>query len=466
MIKNVIIMKNGKDIEKKEIKSAQSQYKKMTERAIKPLIMSLAVPTVISMLITTIYNVTDTYFVSKINVSASGATGVVFSLMAILQAFGFMFGHGSGSCISRLLGAKKIEQARRFSSTGFFLALLAGIIIMIFGLIFLDPFMILLGSTDTILPYAKKYAMYILIASPAMTTGCVMNNILRYEGMASLAMIGLSAGGILNMLLDPVLIFYFKLGISGAGIATAVSQYLSMFLLIGVFLGKKPQSRISVKYISFKPRITGEIIVTGLPSLARQGLNSISNLILTHQGAVYGDECIAAMSIVAKCSNLIFSVCVGIGQGFQPVSSFNYGAKKYSRVKQGMRFTWIFSTTVVAVLASVCFAFANQVIMFFRDEAEVVDIGVVALRMMCVALIFLPTVMTANMTFQSIGKSGRAFFLACCQNGLFFIPMILFLPRFLDITGIELAQPVSYVVSAVVAVPFILTFIKHLPQDA
>ncbi len=459
-------MKNEKNIEEKKIKTAQSQYKKMTEKAIKPLIMSLAVPTVISMLITMIYNATDTYFVSKINVSASGATGVVFSLMAILQAFGFMFGHGSGSCISRLLGAKKVEQARRFSSTGFFLALLAGIIIMVFGLIFIDPFMKVLGSTDTILPYAKKYALYILIASPAMTTGCVMNNILRYEGMASLAMIGLASGGILNIILDPVMIFYFKLGISGAGIATAVSQYVSMVLLLSVFLSKKPQSRISLRYISFNPHLTVEIVVTGLPSLARQGLNSISNLILNHQGAVYGDECIAAMSIVAKCSNLIFSVCVGIGQGFQPVSSFNYGAKKYSRVKQGIRFTWAFSTAVVTVLSSVCFAFANQVIMLFRDDAEILDIGAAALKMMCVALVFLPTVMIANMTFQSIGKSGRAFFLACCQNGLFFIPMILILPRFLDITGIELAQPISYVVSAVVAVPFILSFVKHLPKDS
>ena len=296
----------------------------MTQTPVNRLIASLAIPTVISMLITTVYNITDTYFVSKINISASGATGIVFSLMAILQAFGFMFGHGSGSCISRHLGAKEIYKARKYSSTGFFLAAVSGIIIMLLGLIFLTPFMKLLGSTSTILPYAKTYGAFILIAGPAMTTGCVMNNILRYEGMASLAMLGLTAGGVLNIVLDPLLIFYFDMGISGAGLATAISQYVSMGILLIMFLSGKTQSKISVKYISLKFGLIKEIIFTGVPSLARQGLNSISNMVLNLQAAVYGDACIAAMSIVAKCANLLFSVCVGIGQGFQPVSAFNY----------------------------------------------------------------------------------------------------------------------------------------------
>ncbi len=444
--------------------SAKKQYEKMTETPIRRLIVSLSLPTIVSMLITTVYNITDTYFVSQINVSASGATGVVFSLMAILQAFGFMFGHGSGSCISRLLGAKHIEEARRYSSTGFFLALVSGAAIMTAGLIFLTPFMRLLGSTDTILPYSETYAKYILIAGPAMTTSCVMNNILRYEGAASLAMLGLTAGGLLNMLLDPVLMFYFDMGIAGAGIATAVSQYISMILLFAMFGSRKVQSRISPKYISLRPRLVFEIIATGLPSLARQGLNSIANMFLNRQAAVYGDACIAAMSIVSKCSNLIFSVCVGIGQGFQPVSAFNYGAKKYSRVKSGMNFTWWFSTAVVTALSGICFALAPHIVRIFRDEAEVVDVGTDALRIMCAALIFLPTVMTANMTFQSVGKSGRALLLACTQNGLFFIPLVLILPEIIGITGIELAQPGGYVLAAVVSLPFIISFSKSLDR--
>ncbi len=444
---------------------AENQFKKMTETPVHSLIASLAVPTVISMLITTVYNITDTYFVSKINIPASGATGIVFSLMAILQAFGFMFGHGSGSCISRHLGAKEFEKAKRYSSTGFFLAAASGIIIMAFGLIFLTPFMKLLGSTSTILPYSKAYAFYILIAAPAMTTSCVLNNILRYEGLASLAMMGLTFGGILNIILDPILIFSLDLGIAGAGIATAISQYSSLFILLFIFLIGKTQSKISMKYVSLNPRIIWKIISTGAPSLARQGLNSISVMLLNQQASAFGDECIAAMSIVAKCANLLFSVCVGIGQGFQPVAAFNYGAKKYSRVKSGMNFTWIFGTAVIAVLTAICFAFSPFVISLFRNDTEVIEIGSTALRLICVALLFLPTVMVANMTFQSVGKSGRALFLAASQNGLFFIPFILILPSAIGIMGIELAQPISYAVSAIISVPFIISFSKELNKE-
>lgn len=455
-------MKRVDTILKSKTDEAENQFIKMTETPVHSLITSLAIPTVISMLITTVYNITDTYFVSKISIPASGATGIVFSLMAILQAFGFMFGHGSGSCISRHLGAKEFEKAKRYSSTGFFLAAVSGIIIMVFGLIFLTPLMKLLGSTSTILPYAKTYALYILIAGPAMTAGCVLNNILRYEGLASLAMFGLTFGGVLNMLLDPILIFSLDLGIAGAGIATAVSQYISLFLLLFFFLIGKTQSKISFKYISLKVKLIWEIISTGVPSLARQGLNSISTMMLNQQASVFGDECIAAMSIVAKCANLLFSVCVGIGQGFQPVAAFNYGAKKYSRVKSGMNFTWIFGTVVIAVLSSICFAFSSSVISIFRNDTEVVEIGSVALRMMCVALLLLPTVMTANMTFQSVGKSGRALLLASSQNGLFFIPLILILPSAFGLIGIELAQPISYAVSAAISVPFLISFSKEL----
>ena len=453
-------------MKKSKTDEAENQFIKMTETPVHSLIASLALPTVISMLITTVYNITDTYFVSKISIPASGATGIVFSLMAILQAFGFMFGHGSGSCISRYLGAKEFEKAKRYSSTGFFLAAISGIIIMVFGLIFLTPFMKLLGSTDTILPYAKTYAFYILIAGPAMTTGCVLNNILRYEGLASLAMMGLTFGGVLNIILDPILIFSLDMGIAGAGIATAVSQYISMLILLFIFLIGKTQSKISIKYISLRPKLIWKIISTGAPSLARQGLNSISVMLLNQQASAFGDECIAAMSIVAKCANLLFSVCVGIGQGFQPVAAFNYGAKKHSRVKSGMNFTWVFGTAVIAVLSAICFAFSPAVIRLFRNDAEVVEIGSKALRMMCTALLLLPTVMVANMTFQSVGKTGRALFLASSQNGLFFIPLILILPSAFGIMGIELAQPIAYTISAIISIPFLLSFSKELKREA
>lgn len=434
----------------------------MTETPVGKLIRSLAVPTVISMMISMIYNATDTYFVSKISISASGATGIVFTLMGIIQACGFTYGHGAGSIISRQLGSKDFENAKRYSSTAFFLAVFTGAIIGIFGLIFLTPFMKLIGSTETILPYSKIYSRYILIAAPALVSSCVLNNILRYEGMAKLAMIGLTTGGVLNMVLDPILIFKLKLGIAGAGLATAVSQYISLAILLSVFLMNKTQSKISIKYVTLKLSMIINIIKVGLPSFARQSLNSVSTMVLNISAKPYGDPCIAAMSIVAKCSMLVFSVAVGIGQGFQPVSSFNYGAKKYSRVRDAIFFTLKFDTVVVAVLSSIMFAFAPRVISVFRSEAEIVEIGTAALRFLCVAMLVLPCIMVANMTFQSVGKAGRAFFLACCQNGLFYIPLILLMNKLMGVTGIELAQPIAYIMAAITSVPFLLAFTKQL----
>ena len=445
-------------------KSAEKQYKSLTETPISRLIPKLAVPTIISMLVTMLYNIADTYFVSKISVSASGATGVLLSLMGLLQAFGFMFGQGAGSNISRRLGAKDIEAAKKYCSTAFFTSLAVGLIIMSIGLVFLEPLMYLLGSTDTILPYAKSYGTFILIAAPAIMSSFVMNNILRFEGMAKLAMIGITTGGILNIILDPILIFTFNLGIAGAGIATAFSQYLSMFILLAIFLMKKPQSRIAFKYFSFKPSVLKDIVVVGLPSFARQGLNSISTMVFNLQAAPFGDECIAAISIVSKVGMFIFSISLGIGQGFQPVCSFNYGAKLWERVREAIKFLWKFSTLVITVMAGICFTFAPQVISLFREDEGVIDIGTTALRLICVAIITLPTVMTGNMTFQSTGKNGQAFFLACAQNGLFFVPLILILPRFFGLIGILIAWPISYIISACIATPMLLKFLKEIKK--
>lgn len=448
----------------KEQKRANAQYQKMTETPVNKLIVSLAIPTVISMLITTVYNVTDTYFVSKISVSASGATGIIFSLMGIIQAFGFMFGQGAGSHVSRRLGAKDIENARKYCSTAIFVSLAVALLIMVLGLVFINPLMHLLGSTDTILPYARIYGRYILICAPAMITSCVMNNILRYEGMARMAMIGLATGGVLNIILDPLLIFVFKLDIAGAGIATAVSQYISTILLLSVFLLKKCQTRVSLKYVCLKPQFVWDIVSTGTPALARQGLNSISVMVLNLVAKPYGDACIAAMSVVAKISMLIFSICVGIGQGFQPVAGFNYGSKLYERVRQGVKFLWRFGTLIVSIMAIIVFIFAPQLVAMFRDEAEVVAIGTRALRFQCMAQFFAPTVMTANMTFQSIGKAGKAFFISCCQNGLFFIPMVLILPHLIGITGIEISQPIGYIISSFISAPMLLAFLNQLKK--
>lgn len=445
--------------------STEGQYRKMTETPVAKLILSLGIPTTISMLITNLYNMADSYFVSQVSLSAGGATSVVFGIMSILQAFGFMFGHGAGSNISRMLGSKHIEKASKYASTGFFSSLICGLIIMTLGLTFLEPLMRLLGSTDTILPYAMDYGRWILIAAPFMTASCVLNNILRYEGKAALAMVGLTTGGILNILLDPLFIFTFDMKISGAGLATALSQFISFGILLSMFLLNKTQSKLSVKFIAKELKTLGDIVITGLPSLARQGLNSMSTMVLNAQAKAFGDAAIAAMGYVGRTSSLIFCVGLGIGQGFQPVSGFNYGAKKYSRVKKGTLFTLGFGVAFIGIISAVCFIFAPQIIALFRKETLVIEIGSEALRIMCVFLLFLPVSVVATMLFQSIGKSIPALILSCLQSGLIFIPLCFILPRFFDVTGIEISQPLAYFVSSLISLPMMLSFLKHLPKD-
>lgn len=446
-------------------KSIDNKYRKMIETPIPKLVVALGIPTTVSMLITNVYNMADSYFVSKISLSAGGATGIVFGIMAIIQAFGFMFGHGAGSKISRLLGEQNRQEASKYASTSFFSGAVCGILIMAFGLIFLEPLMRLLGSTDTILPYAKEYGMWILIAAPAMVVSCILNNILRYEGMASLAMIGLTTGGILNIILDPLFIFTFDMGIGGAGLATALSQYISFFILISIFLLKKTQSEISVRHVDKKVRTYIDIILVGLPSFARQGLNSVSTMVLNIQAKQFGDAAIAAMSYVGRTSHLVFSVGLGIGQGFQPVSGFNYGAKKYSRVRKATVFTLTLGTALIGLIGLGCFIFAPQIISLFRNEGEVVEIGSRALRLYCVALVVFPVTVVTTMLFQSIGKSGPALLLSALHGGGLFVPLCLVLPHFLGVFGIEISQPLSYVISSLVSLPMLVSFLKKLPKD-
>lgn len=446
-------------------KSEVSQYIKMTETPIPKLIMQLGIPTIISMLITSIYNLADTFFVSKLGNSASGAVGIVFGLMAILQAFGFMFGHGAGSIISRKLGQKDNESASRYASTSFFLSLAIGIIISVLGIIFLEPFMNLLGSTKTILPYAKEYGLYILIAAPFMTSSCVLNNILRYEGRAAFAMIGLTMGGILNIILDPIFMFGLNLGTSGAGISTAISQIISFGILLYMFVVGKTDSKISIKKVTREFKDVVEIVTVGFPSMLRQGLGSVSTMLLNSQAAVYGDAAVAAMSIVNRISMFIFSVGLGIGQGFQPVAAYNYGAGKYSRVRKGLWFTAFAGEAILGVAATIGLIISGQIIGVFRNDTQVIEFGTMALRCQCIACFFQPFSVCTNMMFQSVGKSGRAAFLSALRSGVCFIPLIIILPYLFGKTGIQVSQALADIISFAISFPLMLSFLKNLPKD-
>lgn len=449
-----------------KISNGDAQYKKMTETPVPNLIMKLAIPTIISMLITNLYNMVDTYYVSKLGTSASGAVGIVFGLMAILQAFGFMFGHGAGSNISRQLGKRDVESASIYASTSFFGSFAIGGIIGILGILFLNPLMRGLGSTETILPYARQYGVFILIAGPFMASSCVMNNILRYEGRAAYAMIGLTTGAILNMIGDPIFMFVLGMGTVGAGLSTAVSQFISFLILFYMFSSKKTQSRFDVRKIAKDLSVWKNIITTGFPSLVRQGLGSVSTMLLNTNAAIYGDAAVAAMSIVNRVTMFVFSLGLGIGQGFQPVAAFNYGAEKYSRVKKGFYFAVGMGEACIGVLSILGIVFAGRAIGIFRDDPEVIAIGVFALQCQCFACLFQPMNICTNMMFQSVGKNAQATWLSTLRSGACFIPMILILPRMFGLLGIQIAQTVADLMAFALTVPLMVVFLKNLPEDA
>ena len=442
-----------------------AQYKKMTETPVANLVVRLGIPTTISMLVTSIYNMADTAFVGQLGTSASGAIGIVFGYMAILQAIGFMFGQGSGSQIARLLGQRDRESASRICSTGFLTAFSLGLLVAVVSFFRLERLLRLLGSSETILPYARDYCRFILLGAPFITGSFVLNNILRYEGLAMKAMIGLVTGAVLNLVCDPLFIFVFHMGTAGAGLATALSQVVSFCILLSMFLRGVTQSRLSVRYFSFDTRLVLSILAIGLPSLIRQAMASLATILLNRCAREYGDAAVAAMAIVSRISMFIFSVGLGLGQGYQPVCSFNYGAGKYRRVRDAF-FATLSITVVVLILFSVAvFLGAPALVRFFRDDPAVIEIGVRALRWSCAIMWTMPFSVLTNMTLQSTGQALPASFLALLRSGLYFMPLLLILNHSLGILGIEIAQPIADLLTGVTSVPFVVRFFASLPKE-
>ena len=353
----------------------EAKFQELTGRPVGHLVCKMAVPTIISMMVTACYNMVDTYFVGQLHSnSATGAVGVVFSLMAVIQAVGFFFGHGSGNYISRQLGRHETADAEKMAATGVTLAFLAGCVILVLGQIFLTPLARLLGSTDTILPYARSYLRIILLGAPYMTASFVLNNQLRFQGSAAYGMVGIAAGAVLNVGLDPLLIFGLNMGVAGAALATILSQLASFcMLLLGCARGGNLLIRL--KNVCFRRDLFLEIGKGGLPSLCRQGLASIATICLNRSAGLYGDAAIAAMSVVSRAMMLAQSALIGFGQGFQPVCGFNYGAGLYHRVKEGFRFCVKWSTVFLTAVSVLGLVLASQIIAVFRNDPEVIAFG-------------------------------------------------------------------------------------------
>ncbi|MBQ4003853.1 MAG: MATE family efflux transporter [Firmicutes bacterium] len=436
----------------------------LTETPIPKLIPALAVPTIISMLVTGIYNSADTYFVGRISTQATAAVGLVFSVMAIIQAFGFFCGQGSGNYLSRLLGAGKKQEANEVAITGFLMALVIGLLIAALGNWQAERLADWIGATDTSRADTIAYMRIILMGAPFMTCQFVINNQLRFQGSAMYAMIGLMCGAVVNIILDPVLIFGFDLGIRGAALATVAGQAISFFaLLIGSRKGENIRLSLCNAGLNFGYIL--QISNGGLPSLVRQGLAAVSTLLLNNAARTWGgDPAIAGMSVTSRTLMLLVSALIGFGQGYQPVCSYNYGAGLYSRVKEGYRFCVKYGTILMTAAGAFCLVFAEPVVRFFRDDPAVVAVGSTALRWQAAVLPLLATSILTNMMLQASGKGIKSSITSSARNGIFFIPLILILPRFFGLLGVEMTQAWADVLTFLLCVPIARSELRKMDE--
>lgn len=439
----------------------QAKFERMTTEPVEKLVLQLSVPTIISMLITSIYNMADTFFVGRINTSATAAVGVVFSLMAIIQAFGFLFGHGSGNYISRALGKQQPEDAAKMAATGFFSSFIFGVLITVCGFLFLTPLAHLLGATETSLPYVIDYLKYILLGAPFMTASFTLNNQLRFQGSAMFGMVGITTGGLLNVALDPLFIFTFGLGISGAAIATVISQFISFCILLGACFYK---GNIRISFRNFTPcfRYYKEIFLVGSPSLLRQGLSSVATVALNSMAGAYGDAAVAGMSVVGRIMMFASSALIGYGQGFQPVCGFNFGAGLYDRIAKAFWFCVKTAGVVLTALSVVGYIFAPALVAVFRDDPAVIEVGTAALRWQCITFPLTTWIVLSNMMMQNLRLTYSAMLLATARQGLFFIPVVLILPRILGITGLEMSQAIADIFTFIIALPLQSQVLRNL----
>ncbi|MDR0301554.1 MAG: MATE family efflux transporter [Treponema sp.] len=439
------------------------KFTRMTTTPVEGLVLSLAGPSITIMLISALYNMADTYFVSSLGTSQVAAVGIAFPLMAVIQAMGFFFGQGSGNYISRALGAQDTENAYRMAATGFISSFFAMAIIAGAGLVCLKPLIEGLGTTQTIRPFATEYVFFILLASPWMAAATVLNQQLRFQGSAAIAMVGMLSGAILNIFLDPIFIFVLGFGVKGAAIATMISQITSCLILLCYGTTRKDSIPIKLKYFSPSAARYAEMFRGGIPALLRQGIMSISTIIINHFARPYGDAAIAAISITNRLGMFANSVVLGFGQGFQPVCGFNYGAKLYSRVKKAFWFCVHFCFIGLLIISAALAIFAPQIIALFRkDDLEVITLGARGLRLLCVSLPFTGIVILVNMMTQTMGKAMEASIIALSRQGLFLIPCLFALSPVLGLLGIQLATPVSNLASLIIVIPVSSRILKIL----
>lgn len=433
------------------------------------LVCKMAVPTIIAMVTTAFYNVVDAAFIGRLSTEGTAGIGISFAYMTFIQALGFFFGHGSGNFISRALGAKDVSSASVVASVGFFTPFLLGALAAVVCLPNLSVLSLLLGAPDDVVPYANDYLRYIVVATPFMMSALTLNNQLRLQGNARFGMVGIVSGAVLNIVLDPIFIFVLGMGVSGASLATAISQLFAWSLLLyGTF---KPES-VHITLRDFKPslRVYYEIFRGGLPSLFRQVFNCAAAVALNYCAALYaapGQEAsaVAAFAVVTRIMMFAFSVVLGFCQGFQPVCGFNYGAKKYDRVRESWLFATCVGTAFLLLISVVGYIFAPQIVALFRaEDPALIAIGAVTLRWQCVAFPLVGLFTATGMLFQNIRMTFPATLLSICRNGVFFLPAILLLPMICGLQGVQMAQALADVLTFLLAVPYAIWINRKLQR--
>ena len=442
---------------------AAERYRDMTETPVPRLITRLSIPTIISMLVTAIYNAADTFFVGRISTEATAAVGLAFSAMAVIQALGFFCGQGSGNYLSRMLGAGKQEEAEKMAATGLALSMILGGVVAAASVLNIRQLAEFLGARGGTVEETVSYLRIIVLGAPFMMGQFVINNQLRYQGSAMYAMVGLLCGAILNIALDPLLIFGFGMGVTGAALATVSGQIISFFVLLaGSMHGVN--IHLNIRNVRLNGHFIVQIINGGIPALFRQGLAAVATVLLNRAAGVYGHAAIAGMSVTTRVTMFVSSALIGFGQGYQPVCSFNYGAEKKERVREGYFFCVRYGTIFLTVMAVFCFIFSPQIIAFFRNDPEVIAVGKVALRWQAAALPLLACIVITNMMLQSIGKGVKASITASARSGIFFIPLILILPRIFGLLGVEMTQAVADILSVSVSIPLAAMELRKMKQ--
>lgn len=404
-----------------------------------PMVVKFGVPTMVSMLTPAIYNLTGAYFVSTLGTTAVAALGIVFSLHMILAAVGIMTGQGCASQTSRLLGAGEYEAAGFIAGTGILLSVLGGVAIGVLGLLFDEPLLRVLGATPTIMPDAVRYAEVLLIGSPVVCASFTFNNLLRSEGLAVVGMRALLAGGILNLALTPAFILGLGFGIEGAAWAAVLSQAAGLLILVNHYRRKAGLLRIIPPTLERLRRLSPTILRNGMPSLLRNALAAV-----------------AAMSIVSRVLMTVNAVMVGLGQGYQPVAGFNWGAGNYARVKKALVSTIVAGTAFTTAAAIPGFIFSESIVSVFAGgDPEVMETGTTAMRWAFAGFPFIAVSMIANMTYQVLGRPKAASFLSSLRQGWCFLPLILTLPGWFGLTGLCASQPLAEVLATLVSLRWI-----------